>query len=245
MIDEEIELPTDGEIEHYTAQFEPKPDIHVVILMGITGSGKNFVQNQLTTNYPEDFTYILSTTDREPRKNIEIPGVDYNFPGRRQYIEMLKSGEFATTFKIPNAKTGNTLYGFRGNDILDAVNSGKIPLAIIHPNAMLKFIEKFPNCEIHIMLPPEDINVEVFIRNQMIRRGETDEDLIQRRINESIEQLEDLLNPEGEFHWILEHPSVKLWRIDDDNVAYEIVKQIYFNNIPNENDEISSELDPH
>src|ERR1700694_1851350 len=111
-------------IEHYKpSQSVINTVIHtkILLLVGISGAGKDTVINQLLQT--GSYHYIVSHTTRAPRTNhglLEQDGVEYHFITFKQAEEMLKQQAF-----VEAKRYGNNLYGTSAAEIQAAHDSGQ------------------------------------------------------------------------------------------------------------------------
>ena len=69
---------------------EPKPLI--LIISGLSGSGKDTVINRLKEISTVDFHFVVTCNTRKRREG-EIDGKDYHFITRKKFLEMIENGE--------------------------------------------------------------------------------------------------------------------------------------------------------
>lgn len=66
-------------------------DTKIIVLMGETGSGKDYLMNHLLKSNPS-LKRTVTYTDR-PKRNGEIDGVDYYFVSKKEMKEMIDNGD--------------------------------------------------------------------------------------------------------------------------------------------------------
>lgn len=64
----------------------------ILFLVGPDKSGKTYLQDKLTQNYPSEYVKIISSTTRDMREG-EADGVDYNFHTVDQFKRLNESGK--------------------------------------------------------------------------------------------------------------------------------------------------------
>lgn len=94
----------DAALKAKVAAYRPDPvkldtikDAPMMLMVGITASGKNAVLHRLMEKYPEAYYYMVSHTSRAPRMNhgeLERDGVHYHFVDLPAMGTMLNSREF-------------------------------------------------------------------------------------------------------------------------------------------------------
>lgn len=86
----------------------------LLVLTGKTASGKDTIQAQLLSKYP-NLKGIVTTTSRAPRDG-ERDGVDYHFITRDEFEKKIESGEFAEYVEY-----GGNLYGTYKSELESAL----------------------------------------------------------------------------------------------------------------------------
>ena len=113
----------------------------IIILMGKTASGKNFIRNKLI----EEFGYkpVVTYTTRPPRPG-EVDGVDYHFISEEKFMIMIRDGEFVE-YKSYAVKDHNAdcvwFYGSPNIDISD--NDDHV--IILTPKGTRQYMDKYGN----------------------------------------------------------------------------------------------------
>jgi len=99
----------------------------IVLLVGISGAGKDTVKRRLLED--NEFADIVSYTTRQPRQNagvLETPGVDYHFIDEAAVVNMLENHEF-----IEVKFVHGTVYGTGAKEIQAIAEAGKIAVTDI------------------------------------------------------------------------------------------------------------------
>jgi len=98
-------------------KFKQKYDKILLLLSGITASGKDAIRQEMEKLAPNLFSKSISATSRPPREG-EIQGKDYYFYESHQtFIQSIKNGEF-----IEYYKRGETYYGLPKKSLENSIN---------------------------------------------------------------------------------------------------------------------------
>lgn len=125
-------------------------DTKIVLLVGISGAGKDTVKQLLLEQ--NDFADIVSYTTRAPRQNIgewEQEGVDYYFIDQKQAEEMLDEHLFVEAKFVHG-----TLYGTGIEQIKYIHDSGKIAITDIDVQGVDEYKKLSPGVVAVFLLPP-------------------------------------------------------------------------------------------
>ncbi len=124
---------------HHKAEFEKLLDhyqpahetieilqtVPLVILLGVSGSGRNTIINHLVET--ERYKFIISDTTRPPKVRdgaLEQDGVHYHFRTEEEVLRDLEQGKFLEAEIIHNQQVS----GISIRELSTAVKSGKIPI---------------------------------------------------------------------------------------------------------------------
>ncbi|HOW07267.1 MAG TPA: hypothetical protein PLQ28_05500, partial [Flexilinea sp.] len=69
-----------------------KSDPMIVIISGLSGSGKDSVINALRNNSKLNFHFVVTCNTRKQRDD-EIDGVHYHFISREKFLDMIRKNE--------------------------------------------------------------------------------------------------------------------------------------------------------
>ena len=106
----------------------------LVILSGVSGSGKDTIKKELIKRM-ENVETLPSFTSREPREG-EIPGETYNYVSKNEFEEMIKNGDFYE-YDIHH----DNYYGTSKKLLNEKMKSGKIIVKDIDVNGTEHLIE--------------------------------------------------------------------------------------------------------
>jgi guanylate kinase len=126
-----------------------------VLLVGISGAGKNVIQDRLLKT--DNYYHIVSHTTRKPRMNkgvMEQEGAPYHFVDKPTMIEMVKRHEFVEV----NLYSDN-LYGMNGSEFKQAGDEGRIALTDVEVNGVADVVRIASDAIRPIFLVPPSYDV--------------------------------------------------------------------------------------
>lgn len=118
-----------------------------IIVSAPSGTGKTSIAKALLARR-KDLGYSVSCTTRPPRPG-EIPGTDYYFLSRSEFVAKREEGEFAES-----AEVHGNLYGTLRSEVLRVLNSGRHVLMDIDVQGAAQFTRVFPHSVTVFVLPP-------------------------------------------------------------------------------------------
>ena len=142
-----------------------------IILSAPSGGGKTTIARALLARR-KDIGYSVSCTTRQPREG-EVPGKDYYFHSRSEFIAKRERGEFAES-----AEVHGNLYGTLRSEVLRVLEAGQHVLMDIDVQGASQFTRVFPQSVTIFILPP---SADVLL------------DRLRKRQTESAQQLADRL----------------------------------------------------
>lgn len=166
-----------GECECGSTQIFTKKDSEklypntLLLLTGGTGSGKNWLVN----NLDGIFQNIPSVTDRNQRDG-EIPGVDYKYITTDNFKEIENLG-----FLIESVKFGSNLYGVESQELLDKLFNERIGgVLIVEPGGLLQvllWLKKHNKCIQNLKIEQVYLDIPRVVRfrnilGELIAKGE-------------------------------------------------------------------------
>ena len=122
----------------------------IVLLVGISGAGKDTIKHQLLKS--PDYSDIISHTTRTPRMNngvMETPDVDYHFVQEDEAIRMLENHEF-----IEAKFVHGTVYGTSVAEVAKARENNQIAITDIDVQGVDEYKELSQNVIAIFILPP-------------------------------------------------------------------------------------------
>ncbi len=147
-----------------------KDDQLLIILSGITASGKTTV-GELLTSMCSYLRKTVSCTTRKARQG-EKDGVDYHFLEEGEFIAKSSNEEF-----IEFKKVHEFFYGTLRNEIVKIWQESKFPLLLIDVQGALCLKEKFPNSILFFINP---ISIEVIKERLQHRKGISTQEIATR-----------------------------------------------------------------
>lgn len=122
----------------------------VVLLVGITGAGKNTVLGEMLKL--GDFRDLITTVTREPRYNdgvLEQDGVEYHFINNETAQELLDKGEYVEVSLVHGR-----VYGVTSSEIKLAHDEGQIAVADVDVQGVAKYKKLSENVTAIFLVPP-------------------------------------------------------------------------------------------
>ena len=118
-----------------------------IILSAPSGGGKTSIAKAILARR-SDVGYSVSCTTRQPRAG-EIPGKDYYFVSRSDFVGRRHAGDFAES-----AEVHGNLYGTLRSEVDRVLGSGRHVLMDIDVQGALQFTKAFPQSVTVFILPP-------------------------------------------------------------------------------------------
>ena len=147
----------------------------VVLIMGKSGCGKSTLERGLTRRFPDSFKKVISSTTR-PNRPGEIDGVDYWF---------IPDSHFDRTDFIQTTNFAGHRYG----SAVSEYQTHQFPTLCVVPSSAKTFTdtiaERFPTWSTYNVW--FDIS-EKRLRENMRKRGDTDEMITKRLAQDTLEQ---------------------------------------------------------
>lgn len=152
-----------------------------IILSAPSGGGKTTIAKALLARR-QDVGYSVSCTTRRPREG-EIPGKDYYFLSRSEFLEKRARGEFAES-----AEVHGNLYGTLRSEVLRVLESGRHVLMDIDVQGAVQFTKVFPQSVTVFILPP---SAEVLLERLRMRQTESPQQLADR-LQSALQELQSV-----------------------------------------------------
>ena len=134
----------------------------VVLLVGISGAGKDTIKHQLLKK--PDYKDIISHTTRPPRSNnglSETPGVDYHFIDDYKAAAMLEAQDF-----IEAKYVHGTVYGTSVQEVEDAYRQGKIAITDVDVQGVDEYKQLSQDVLAIFILPPDFITWQARLKKR-------------------------------------------------------------------------------
>ena len=152
-----------------------------IILSAPSGAGKTTIAKALLSGR-QDLGYSVSCTTREPREG-EIPGQDYYFITRQEFLDRREMGDFAES-----AEVHGNLYGTLRSEVLKVLATGRHVLMDIDVQGASQFTKFFPQSVTIFILPP---SAEVLFDRLRKRQTESSRDLA-NRLRSALQELQSV-----------------------------------------------------
>jgi len=152
-----------------------------VILSAPSGGGKTTIARMLLGRRP-DLGYSVSCTTRAPREG-EVPGRDYYFMSRAEFIAKREQGAFAES-----AEVHGNLYGTLKEEVERVMRGGRHVVMDIDVQGAVQFIRAFPHSVTIFILPP---SAEVLLERLRGRNTESPAQLA-ARLQSALQELQQV-----------------------------------------------------
>ena len=152
-----------------------------VILSAPSGGGKTTIARMLLSRRP-DLGYSVSCTTRAPRTG-DVPGRDYNFISRAEFIAKREQGAFAES-----AEVHGNLYGTLKAEVERVISGGHHVVMDIDVQGAVQFIRAFPTSVTIFILPP---SAEVLLERLRGRNTESSAQLA-ARLQSALQELQQV-----------------------------------------------------
>ena len=188
-----------------------------VILSAPSGGGKTTIAKLLLARRP-DLGYSVSCTTRAPRPS-EIPGTDYYFISRAEFIAERERNAFAES-----AVVHGNLYGTLRREVERVMTAGQCVVMDIDVQGAIQFMRAFPQSVTIFILPP---SAEVLLDRLRARQTESPAQLA-ARLQSALQELQQV----GEYEYVvvnddLERAVASVGSIvDAETVSRERVKNL-------------------
>ena len=152
-----------------------------VILSAPSGGGKTTIARMLLGRRP-DLGYSVSCTTRAPREG-EVPGRDYYFMSRAEFIAKREQGAFAES-----AEVHGNLYGTLKEEVERVMRGGRHVVMDIDVQGAVQFVRAFPLSVTIFILPP---SAEVLLERLRGRNTESPAQLA-ARLQSALQELQQV-----------------------------------------------------
>ena len=159
----------------------------MLVVSGPAGSGKGTVNGRLSKM--EGYAFSVSATTRAPRPG-EVDGVNYHFISREEFEARIERGDM-----LEHTSYCGNYYGTPLKEALEVLEQGKNLILEIEVEGAMNVKRLYPEAVLIMLLPPTFAVQEWRLRH----RGTETEEVIQRRLDRTREELELL----GEYDYIV------------------------------------------
>lgn len=155
--------------------------IKPLIISGPSGCGKGTIIKYLLEKY-NCMRLSVSHTTRKMREG-ETNGKEYNFITEPEFKELINKNEF-----IEYVTYNNNYYGTHISELTKSSKENKIVILDIELKGLVKIFKSGISCNYIYMYPP---SIDA-LRERLIKRGTEDIEMIEKRINISKRELEEV-----------------------------------------------------
>jgi len=153
------------------------------IISAPSGSGKSTLVSEVR-RLVSGLEFSVSYTTRAPRGS-EEDGKEYHFITRERFERMIAADEFLEWAQV----FGKDYYGTARTALTHAGEQGHDLLLDIDVQGALQVMEKMPEAVSIFILPPSPQVLELRLRNRSQAEGVTQEEVIERRLNQARTEL--------------------------------------------------------
>lgn len=166
----------------------------ILIISGLSGSGKDTVINRLKEITTVDFHFVVTCNTRAKREG-EIDGKDYHFITREKFTEMINNSEM-----LEYSRVYDDLKGVPRFEIEKALREGKDMILRLDYQGMMKIKAVYPEAVSIFIIPPD---ADAWIARLRARNTDSEESLM-LRIRTAVEELKHI----NDFDYLLVNDEV-------------------------------------
>lgn len=200
---------SEEKVKKLVSKYPTRTDIEVDILVGPSSVGKTWVIEKVVDTH----RFIISTTTRSKRPHEEA-GKEYEFVSKERFEEYLEKGKMVLSFIL-----NNEYYGYRGENVDNAIAQQKKPIAIIYYKVLDAFLEKFPNSRIFFMFPPDNQKGLNLLDSRTIKRDGKDS-----RHKDTTKQMQKMYSNSPSL--LEKYSNSKMYVIKDNQSAYKVINDL-------------------
>ncbi|HKX72565.1 MAG TPA: hypothetical protein VJM32_00975 [Candidatus Saccharimonadales bacterium] len=203
-------MELDERLRQKVAAYKPTPDAlkpirraPLLLLVGITGAGKDAILQQLLATYPNDYRYILSHITRPPRENNGVPereGVEYHFIDFAESSRMIDAGEYIEA----NIVHHEHIYGTSIKEVKSIYDDGKIALTDVTSDGADDYVRLGLSAKPVFLLPP---SYDVWQQRLLQREGQMDPVYYKHRLQSALREITHALKAPYFYIVINDHLS--------------------------------------
>lgn len=203
-------MELDDKLRQKVAAYKPTPkDLKpirrapLLLLVGITGAGKDAILQQLLATYPNDYRYILSHITRPPRENNGVPerdGVEYYFIDFTEADRMLDGGEYIEA----NIVHHEHIYGTSIQEVKSIYDEGKIALTDVTIDGADDYVRLGLNAKPVFLLPP---SYDIWKKRLFKREGRMEPTYYKHRLQSALREISHALKAPHFYIVINDHLS--------------------------------------
>ena len=190
-------MELDARLRQKVAAYKPSPKIlepikqaPVLLLVGITGAGKDAVMQRLLAQHPTEYHYLLSHITRPPRENegvMEKSGVEYYFIDFTRAEQMLDAAEYIEV----NVVHHRDIYGNTIAEVEKIFKEGKIATTDMTIDGADDYVRLGLNAKPVFLLPP---SYEVWKQRLLKREGSLDPEYYKHRLQSAQREIRHALS---------------------------------------------------
>ena len=170
------------------------------VISGPSGAGKGTICKKLLESI--DISLSISMTTRSPRPG-EVDGKDYYFVTVEEFEEKIKNDGM-----LEYARVFDNIYGTPKDMVKKQLEKGRDIILEIDVQGGLQVKQKMPEQAVLVFVLPPDLAT---LRQRIINRGTETEDVIDKRFNESLNEIKLI----GEYDYYVINDEL-------DDVVYDL-----------------------
>lgn len=151
-----------------------------ILLCGKSGTGKDYLLNELLKDKVNNFGKLITYTTRPPREG-EIDGVNYHFLSKEEFINKKNKNEF---YEFNILESNNHYYGTSISSIDNAINEDQPKVIIIEPEGANRILDGYYD---QVFVAYIDVDNET-LKNRLLNRHKDNEDVANERYYKEIEE---------------------------------------------------------
>lgn len=192
-------------VEQLISNYKPSKEVAelvrstpIVLLVGITGAGKDTIKRALLQDGA--FTNFISYTTRSPRSNqgvMEQDGVEYRFVSKDDMGDLLQKGEM-----IEAKQFSANVYGTGAADLREAQSTGKIAVNDIEVQGVREYKKISSNVHAMFILPPSYKEWQARLSSRYGNTDDLESDNMNLRMETAKEELKEALDA-GYFTFVI------------------------------------------
>ncbi len=153
----------------------------IIILTAPSGAGKTSITRYLLNRFPDDLSFSISASTRQPRGR-EKDGTDYYFISEEEFTNKIQHEEFLEWEMVYEGK----YYGTLKSELERIWNDSKTPLLDIDVKGAIHVLQQYPETTFAMFIEPPSIEE---LKRRLTSRGTESEDSLNARVSKASYEL--------------------------------------------------------